>query len=120
MNNPAYTVGTPETDGIVSPPTFLRAMRAVRPELPFEIPFTRLLDGGSDWEYFEHVRPGDVITAVGRVEDIRERTGSIGQMRHHDNQGHIPESNRGGRGHPDEHVHTALMISGTGFRLSPE
>ena len=73
-------MGTPETDGIVAPPTFLRAMRAVRPELPFEIPFTRLLDGGSDWEYFEHVRPGDVITAVGRVEDIRERTGSIGQM----------------------------------------
>jgi len=26
------------------------------------------------------LRPGDVITAVGRVEDIRERTGSIGQM----------------------------------------
>ena len=79
-DNPAYTEGTPETGGIVAPPTFLRAMRAVRPELPFEIPFTRLLDGGSDWEYFEHVRPGDVITAVGRVEDIRERTGSIGQM----------------------------------------
>ncbi len=79
-DNPAYTEGTPETGGIVAPPTFLRAMRAVRPEVPFEIPFTRLLDGGSDWEYFEHVRPGDVITAVGRVEDIRERTGSIGQM----------------------------------------
>jgi acyl dehydratase len=79
-DNPAYTEGTAETGGIVAPPTFLRAMRAVRPELPFEVPFTRLLDGGSDWEYFEHVRPGDVITAVGRVEDIRERTGSIGQM----------------------------------------
>ena len=79
-DNPAYTVGTPETGGIVAPPTFLRAMRGIRPVLPFEAPFTRLLDGGSDWEYFEPVRPGDTITAVGRIEDIRERTGSIGQM----------------------------------------
>ena len=79
-DNPAYTVGTPETGGVIAPPTFLRAMRAVRPEIPFEIPFTRLLDGGSDWEYFEHVRPGDTITAVARVENIIERTGSIGQM----------------------------------------
>ena len=79
-DNPAYTTGAPETGGIVAPPTFLRAMRGIRPILPFEAPFTRLLDGGSDWEYFEHVRPGDTITAVGRIEDIRERTGSIGQM----------------------------------------
>ncbi len=79
-DNPAYTVGTVETGGIVAPPTFLRAMRGIRPELPYEIPFARLLDGGSDWEYFEHVRPGDTISAVGRIEDIRERTGSIGQM----------------------------------------
>ena len=79
-DNPAYNEGTPETSGIVAPPTFLRSMRGIRPELPYEIPFSRLLDGGSDWEYFEHVRPGDTITAVGRIEDIRERTGSIGQM----------------------------------------
>lgn len=79
-DNPAYTVGAPETDGIVAPPTFLRAMRGIRPVLPFDAPFTRLLDGGSDWEYFGYVRPGDTITAVGRIEDIRERAGSIGQM----------------------------------------
>lgn len=79
-DNPAYTVGTPETGGIVAPPTFLQAMRGIRPELPYDIPYTRLLDGGSDWEYFDHVRPGDTITAIGRIEDIRERTGSIGQM----------------------------------------
>lgn len=79
-DNPAYTAGTPATGGIVAPPTFLRAMRGIRPELPFDAPFTRVLDGGSDWEYFDYVRPGDVITATGRIEDIRERTGSIGQM----------------------------------------
>ena len=79
-DNPAYTAGVPETGGVVAPPTFLRAMRGIRPELPFDAPFTRVLDGGSDWEYFDYVRPGDVITATGRIEDIRERTGSIGQM----------------------------------------
>lgn len=78
--NPAYTQGSPETGGVIAPPTFLRSMRAARPELPFAVPFTRLLDGGSDWEYFAPVRPGDTITAVARVADIRERTGSIGQM----------------------------------------
>ena len=79
-DNPAYTEGTSQSGGIIAPPTFLRAMHAVRPVLPFDVPFVRLLDGGSDWEYFEPVRAGDTITAVGRLEDIRERTGSIGQM----------------------------------------
>jgi hypothetical protein len=79
-DNPAYTAGTPQSDGVVAPPTFLRAIRDVRPVVPFDVPFTRLLDGGSDWEYFEPVRAGDTITAVGRIEDMRERTGSIGQM----------------------------------------
>jgi hydroxyacyl-ACP dehydratase HTD2-like protein with hotdog domain len=79
-DNPAYTAGTPQSGGVVAPPTFLRAIRDVRPVVPFDVPFTRLLDGGSDWEYFEPVRAGDTITAVGRIEDMRERTGSIGQM----------------------------------------
>ena len=35
--------------GLIAPPTFLRSIRIDRPELPFDLPFTRLLDGGSDW-----------------------------------------------------------------------
>ena len=66
--------------GIVAPPTFLRSALSARPELPFDVPFERVLDGGSDWEYFVPVRPGDRITAVSRIEDINERTGSIGLM----------------------------------------
>ena len=65
---------------IVAPPTFLRSMRAVRPELPFDIPFERLLDGGSDWEYFQPVRAGDRITAVATITSIQERTGRLGLM----------------------------------------
>ena len=66
--------------GLIAPPTFLRSAVSARPELPFDVPFERVLDGGSDWEYFEPVRPGDRITAVSRIEDINERNGRIGLM----------------------------------------
>jgi acyl dehydratase len=66
--------------GLVAPPTFLRSVGSVRPQLPFEVPFERLLDGGSDWEYFEPVRPGDRITSASQVTNIVERTGRMGVM----------------------------------------
>ena len=66
--------------GLIAPPTFLRSAVSARPELPFDVPFERVLDGGSDWEYFEPVRPGDTITAVSRIDDINERNGRIGLM----------------------------------------
>jgi hydroxyacyl-ACP dehydratase HTD2-like protein with hotdog domain len=44
------------------------------------LPFNRVLDGGSEWEYFQPVRTGDRITAVGRISDIRERAGRLGLM----------------------------------------
>ncbi len=67
--------------GMVAPPTFLRAARTQRLEdLPPDFPYTRLLDGGSEWEYFEAVRPGDRITAVNRIADIFSRAGSLGPM----------------------------------------
>ena len=66
--------------GLIAPPTFLRSMSSSRPELPFELPLTRMLDGGSDWEYFEPIRPGDRITAVASITDVSERTGRLGTM----------------------------------------
>ncbi len=66
--------------GLTAPPTFLRSLRVGLPELPFEIPFDRRLDGGSDWEYFQPVRPGDRIQAVARVTDLTERSGRMGLM----------------------------------------
>lgn len=66
--------------GAVAMPTFLRSMRPERPQLPFDLPFQRLLDAGSEWEYFEPVRPGDRITAVSRLTDISERSGKLGTM----------------------------------------
>ncbi len=67
--------------GMVAPPTFLRAARTQGLEdLPPDFPYKRLLDGGSEWEYFEPVRPGDRITAVNRVVDIYPRAGQLGPM----------------------------------------
>ena len=66
--------------GLIAPPTFLRSVRSSRREVPFDIPFNNALDGGSEWEYFEAVRPGDLITAVSRITDMQERTGRMGVM----------------------------------------
>ena len=66
--------------GLIAPPTFLRSVMVERPEYTFEMPYDRLLDGGSEWEYFEPVRAGDRITAVSRITDMSERTGRMGLM----------------------------------------
>lgn len=66
--------------GLIAPPTFLRSVGTVRPQLPFDLPFNRLLDGGSDWEYFEPVRAGDRIRSVARITALTERSGRLGVM----------------------------------------
>ncbi len=66
--------------GLIAPPTFLRSVGVDRPSYPFDLPFTRLLDGGSDWEYFHPVRAGDRIKAVSEIADINARTGRMGLM----------------------------------------
>ena len=71
---------TSSVGGVVAMPTFLRSMRPERPQLPFDLPFQRLLDAGSEWEYFQPVRPGDRITAVSKLTDISERSGKLGTM----------------------------------------
>ena len=67
--------------GTIAPPTFLRSVRTDRPEIPGGSGLSRLLDGGSEWEYFEPVRPGDRITALTLLAALDERTSrTIGQM----------------------------------------
>ena len=66
--------------GLIAPPTFLRSVGVDRPAYPYDMPFNRLLDGGSDWEYFHPVRAGDRITAVSEIADINERNGRMGLM----------------------------------------
>lgn len=64
--------------GIVAPPTFLRLFRPAK--LPGESPYPRRLDAGSDWQYFESLRVGDVITCVVRLAEATEKEGRIGKM----------------------------------------
>ena len=67
--------------GIIAPPTFLRSVAIERMELPAGPSLERTLDAGSEWEYFELIRPGDRITTVTRLVDLTERTSkAIGQM----------------------------------------
>jgi acyl dehydratase len=67
---------------IVAPPGFLMTvmMRGEAVEFPFQLPMVRILDGGGEWEYFKPIRPGDVLTVVNRLADIRERAGRTGKM----------------------------------------
>ena len=79
FNDEAHSRNSPY-GGLIAPPTFLRSVGTTRMDLPFELSLERVLDGGSDWEYFEPVRAGDRITAVAKLTDISERTGRLGVM----------------------------------------
>jgi hypothetical protein len=43
-------------------------------------PLKRVLNGGTEIEYFDDICAGDVLEAVGYTSDIQERKGSIGEM----------------------------------------
>ncbi len=77
--NPLWNDDASASGGLVAPPTFLRS---ATPGLDFPFPTApqRLLDGSSEWEYFEPVRAGDAITCITRLADVRERAGRLGPM----------------------------------------
>jgi len=66
--------------GIVAPPTFLRSMRVGSNKVIVQSPYPANLDGGSEWEYFEPIRPGDLITVTQYLADVHERQGRLGNM----------------------------------------
>jgi acyl dehydratase len=68
--------------GIIAPPTFGRMLGGIFLKLPFELP-KRGLDGGSEWEFFHPIRPGDRITVQTRLADLRESDGKMGAMVFH-------------------------------------
>ena len=67
--------------GMIATPTFCRSLVGGDPRI-FEMPTApkNLLDGGSDWEYFRPIRPGDRITVVTSLVDMRETEGRMGTM----------------------------------------
>jgi acyl dehydratase len=66
--------------GMIAPPTFCRSLGGAIPEIKIDMPEFRGLDGGSQWEYFEPIRPGDRISVVSKITDIQERSGRLGPM----------------------------------------
>src|SRR5205823_2335357 len=84
--NPLYTneVSARKTryGSVIAPPTFFRAFFPKDPKVnPFlNLPLKRILDGGSDWEWFEPVRPGDRITATSRLASVQQKSGRLGAM----------------------------------------
>jgi hypothetical protein len=46
----------------------------------FSIPYKRVLNGGTETEYYDTVCAGDVLTARNKVTAFNERSGSMGPM----------------------------------------
>ncbi len=73
---------------IVAPPGFLGtpifkpadAKGAGAPPGGLNIPYKRILNGGTTYEYFEPIVAGDVILSSSRVTEFQEREGSVGPM----------------------------------------
>ena len=63
---------------IVASPTFLFTLRfdeVTKHIEELECPLKDVLNGGSEIEYFEPIRPGDVITVRAKLADVQERVG---------------------------------------------
>jgi hypothetical protein len=76
---------------IVAPPGYLgtpvfkpRSQPAPQEETPgirgFSIPYKRVLNGGTEIEYFDDVCAGDTITSRSKITGFNERAGSLGPM----------------------------------------
>ena len=66
--------------GIIAPPTFFRSLPSGPQRVQVQSPLGRVLDGGTQWELLEPVRPGDRITVTSKLVDVVQRTGRLGPM----------------------------------------
>ena len=72
---------------VVAPPGFMgtpvyvpgrvAGMQAMR---QFSVPYRRVLNGGTEYEYLDDICAGDVLTATTKITDFEERSGSLGPM----------------------------------------
>jgi len=68
---------------IIASPTFLFTVRFDEVTVQIEelkCPLKNVLNGGSEIEYFQPIRPGDVITVKAKLTDVQERSGKSGKM----------------------------------------
>ncbi len=74
--------GIPAPPGFLGLPIVIPGKSAPRgPESAgFQTNLKRVLNGGTDYEYFDDVCAGDVLTATMKISDIAEREGKVGPM----------------------------------------
>jgi acyl dehydratase len=80
--NDEHAARTTRFGGMIAPPTFCRSMGSPIPDVRISAlgQSFRGLDGGSEWEYFKPIRPGDRITVQTKLVDLRESEGRLGPM----------------------------------------
>jgi len=61
---------------ISDPPGVMENLRAALEKAGFN----RVVDGGMEYEFFQPVKAGDVLTAKSTIKEIREREGKTGSM----------------------------------------
>jgi len=67
--------------GVAVPPTFTRAfIPSDEDESKPRDPNERVLDAGSEYEYFKPIKPGDQITVVSTIADVFKKEGRLGTM----------------------------------------
>ena len=67
--------------GVTVPPTFTRAfIPSDEDESQPRDPNDRVLDAGSEYEYFRAIKPGDQITVVSKIADVFKKEGRLGTM----------------------------------------
>ena len=81
--NDEIAARTSKYGGLIAPPTFTRLIvNSLR--LPgtvqYALPGTVQVDGGTQWQYFEPIRPGDRISQFRKIIDVYERQGSAGPL----------------------------------------
>jgi acyl dehydratase len=67
--------------GYLGTPVFKPGQRDPEMAAPsYTIPYKRILNGGTTYEYLEPIVAGDVITSRSHITEFREREGSMGPM----------------------------------------
>jgi hypothetical protein len=66
--------------GFLGTPVYIPGQQRGDDPMGLDIPYKRLLNGGTTFEYFEPICAGDVLTSRTRITEYQEREGSIGPM----------------------------------------
>lgn len=75
-------VGAGKYETLTAAPTYLITTRVLLTrslaDAGYIPPLPKSVDGGSEWEYVEPIRPGDTITGTARIVDYTERKTRLG------------------------------------------